>query len=44
VPPALLDARALMQKWLAHAQLQTMAIYASAEGEEERNIAEAIWE
>ncbi len=33
----------LVQKWLGHAQLQTTAIYANAVGEEERNIAEAMW-
>lgn len=34
----------LVQKWLGHAQLQTTAIYANAVGEEERNIAESMWD
>jgi integrase len=34
----------LVQKWLGHAQLQTTAIYANAVGEEERNIAERMWD
>ncbi len=32
-----------VQKWLGQAQLQTTAIHANAVGEEERNVAEAMW-
>jgi integrase/recombinase XerD len=33
----------LVQKWLGHAQLTTMAIYADAVGEEEQSIAARMW-
>jgi integrase len=43
VPPALLDALDLVQKWLGHAQLTTTALYADAVGVEEKNIARRMW-
>jgi integrase len=33
----------LLQRWLGHAQLTTIAIYANAVGPEERNIAARMW-
>lgn len=33
----------MVSKWLGHASLTTTAIYADALGEEERNIAERLW-
>ena len=33
----------LVQKWLGHAQLTTMAIYANAVGAEEKDIARRMW-
>lgn len=33
----------MVQKWLAHAQLSTTAIYADAVGAEEKNIASRMW-
>lgn len=34
----------LVQRWLGHAQMNTTAIYANAIGNEEREIAERMWE
>jgi integrase/recombinase XerD len=34
----------LVQRWLGHAQLSTTAIYAEAQGEEERHIASRMWD
>ncbi|MBI1362559.1 MAG: tyrosine-type recombinase/integrase [Proteobacteria bacterium] len=33
----------MIQKWLGHAQISTTAIYANAQGPEERNLAERMW-
>jgi site-specific recombinase XerD len=33
----------MVQKWLGHSQLTTMAIYANAVGEEEQSIASRMW-
>lgn len=33
----------LLQKWLGHSQLTTTAIYADAQGSEERRIAARMW-
>jgi len=33
----------MAQKWLGHAQLTTMAIYANAVGEEEQSLAARVW-
>jgi hypothetical protein len=33
----------LVQKWLGHAQLTTIAIYANAIGAEEQDIARRMW-
>lgn len=33
-----------VQKWLGHAHLQTTAIYLNASGDEERRLAERLWE
>jgi integrase len=33
----------IVQRWLGHARLETAAIYASAIGEEERNLARRAW-
>lgn len=34
----------MVQKWLGHAQISTTAIYANAQGPEERNLAARMWE
>ncbi len=34
----------MAQKWLGHANIKTTAIYSNAVGEEERKIAERLWE
>jgi integrase/recombinase XerD len=33
----------IVQRWLGHARIETTAIYASAIGEEERNLARRSW-
>lgn len=33
----------IMQRWLGHARIETTAIYASAIGDEERNLARKAW-
>lgn len=33
----------IVQRWLGHARIETMAIYASASGDEERNLARRSW-
>jgi integrase/recombinase XerD len=33
----------MLQKWLGHCRMETTAIYANAEGPEERNIAARMW-
>jgi integrase/recombinase XerD len=33
----------IVQRWLGHARIETTAIYASALGEEERNLARRVW-
>jgi site-specific recombinase XerD len=33
----------IVQRWLGHARIETTAIYASAIGEEERNLARRAW-
>ena len=33
----------LVQRWLGHARIETTAIYASAIGDEERNLARRAW-
>jgi integrase/recombinase XerD len=33
----------IVQRWLGHARLETTAIYASAVGDEERNLARRAW-
>lgn len=33
----------IVQRWLGHARIETPAIYASAIGEEERNLARRAW-
>jgi site-specific recombinase XerD len=33
----------IVQRWLGHACIETMAIYASAIGDEERNLARRAW-
>jgi site-specific recombinase XerD len=33
----------IVQRWLGHARIETTAIYASAIGEEERNLAKRAW-
>lgn len=33
----------IVQRWLGHARIETTAIYASAIGEEERNLARRVW-
>lgn len=33
----------IVQRWLGHARIETTAIYASALGEEERNLARNAW-
>ncbi len=34
----------MVQKWLGHADIKTTAIYSEAVGQEERNIAQRLWE
>ena len=34
----------MVQKWLGHADIKTTAIYSDAIGQEERNIAQRLWE
>jgi integrase len=34
----------ITQRWLGHARIETTAIYASAIGEEERNLARRVWQ
>ena len=34
----------MLQEWLGHAQLSTMAIYADAVGKEEQDVAKRTWE
>lgn len=34
----------MVQKWLGHADLKTTAIYSEAVGQEERNVAQRLWE
>ena len=34
----------MAQKWLGHADIRTTAIYSDAVGQEERNVAERLWE
>lgn len=33
----------IVQRWLGHARIETTAIYASASGDEERNLARRAW-
>lgn len=33
----------IVQRWLGHARIETTAIYASAIGDEERNLARRAW-
>lgn len=33
----------IVQRWLGHARIETTAIYASAVGDEERNLARRVW-
>ena len=33
----------IVQRWLGHARIETAAIYASAIGDEERNLARRAW-
>jgi site-specific recombinase XerD len=33
-----------VQKWLGHARMETTAIYLDVSGDEERNLAERLWE
>ena len=33
----------IVQRWLGHARIETTAIYASAIGDEERNLARKAW-
>ncbi len=34
----------MVQKWLGHADIKTTAIYSEAVGQEERNVAQRLWE
>ena len=34
----------MAQKWLGHANIKTTAIYSNAVGQEERKVAERLWE
>ncbi len=34
----------MAQKWLGHADIRTTAIYSDAVGQEERNVAQRLWE
>ena len=34
----------MTQKWLGHSDIKTTAIYSNTVGQEERNIAERLWE
>ncbi len=34
----------MAQRWLGHADIRTTAIYSEAVGQEERNVAQRLWE